>query len=87
MPVDAKGRIVREAKVLSESEVLMAWFPELALPLSRIGLEAGLLSQWIYARLAEAGFAVELIETRHVWVRSRRCRSRRIVRTPAASPS
>jgi transposase len=64
--VDAKGRIVREAKVLSEPEALMAWFRELALPLSRIGLEAGPLSQWLYARLAEAGFAVELIETRHV---------------------
>ena len=64
--VDAKGRIVREAKVLSEPEALMAWFRDLALPLSRIGLEAGPLSQWLYARLAEAGFAVELIETRHV---------------------
>ena len=64
--VDAKGRIVREAKVWSEPEALMAWFRDLALPLSRIGLEAGPLSQWIYARLAEAGFAVELIETRHV---------------------
>jgi transposase len=64
--VDAKGRIVREAKVLSEPEALIAWFQDLDLPLSRIGLEAGPLSQWLYAGLAEASFAVELIETRHV---------------------
>jgi transposase len=64
--VDAKGRIVREATVLSEPEALIAWFRGLDLPLSRIGLEAGPLSQWLYAGLAKAGFAVELIETRHV---------------------
>ncbi len=64
--VDAKGRIVREAKVLSEPEALIAWFRSLDLPLARIGLEAGPLSQWLYAGLAKAGLAVELIETRHV---------------------
>lgn len=64
--VDAKGRIVREAKVLSEPEALIAWFRSLDLPLARIGLEAGPLSQWLYADLAKAGLAVELIETRHV---------------------
>ena len=62
--VDAKGRIVREAKVPSERDALIAWFQGLDLPLSRIGLEAGPLSQWLYAGLAEAGFAAELIETR-----------------------
>jgi transposase len=64
--VDAKGRIVPEAKVPSERDALIAWFRRLDLPLSRIGLEAGPLSQWLYAGLAEAGFVVELIETRHV---------------------
>jgi transposase len=64
--VDAKGRIVREAKVLSEPEALIAWFRSLDFPLARIGLEAGPLSQWLYAGLAKAGLAVELIETRHV---------------------
>ena len=64
--VDAKGRIVREAKVLSEPDALIAWFRSLNLPLARIGLEAGPLSQWLYAGLAKAGLAVELIETRHV---------------------
>jgi len=36
------------------------------LELTRIGLEAGPLSQWLYAALRDAGFAVELLETRHV---------------------
>jgi len=64
--VDAKGRIVREAKVPSEPEALIAWFRNLDLPLSRIGLEAGPLSQWLHSGMAEVGFTVELIETRHV---------------------
>ena len=39
--VDATGRIVREAKVASEPEALVAFFGQLGLPLTRIGLEAG----------------------------------------------
>ena len=38
----------------------------MGLPLTRIGLEAGPLSQWLYAGLAKAGQAVVLLETRHV---------------------
>jgi transposase len=64
--VDAEGRIVREAKVLSEPEALIGWFGELGLAMERIGLEAGPLSQWLYAAMAKAGLAVELLETRHV---------------------
>ena len=64
--VDANGRIVREAKVGSEPEALIAWFEGLKVRPSRIGLEAGPLSQWLYAGMREAGFAVELLETRHV---------------------
>src|SRR6266545_1459057 len=64
--VDAAGKIVREGKVLSEPEALIAWFGSLRLSLERIGLEAGPLSQWLYAALREAGLAVELLETRHV---------------------
>jgi len=43
--VDAAGRIVREAKAVSEPEALVAWFGELGLAVTRIGLEAGPLSQ------------------------------------------
>jgi transposase len=64
--VDATGRIVREAKVASEPEALMAWLRGLGLELARVGLEAGPLSQWLYAAMREAGLPVELLETRHV---------------------
>ncbi len=36
--VDATGRIVREAKVSSEPEALIAWFGGLGVSLARIGL-------------------------------------------------
>src|SRR5437879_2595912 len=64
--VDATGRIVREAKVASEPEILIGWFRNLGLVVTRIGLEAGPLSQWLYAGMRDAGLPVELLETRHV---------------------
>ena len=64
--VDASGKIVREAKVASEPEALIGWFGSLGFELARIGLEAGPLSQWLYAAMKQAGLAVELLETRHV---------------------
>lgn len=64
--VDASGRIVCEAKVASEPDVLIGWFGNLGVEVSRIGLEAGPLSQWLYAGMREAGLPVELLETRHV---------------------
>ena len=39
--VDNSGRVVREAKVPSEPEALIAWFGEQEKPMARIGLEAG----------------------------------------------
>ena len=53
--VDATGRIVREAKVASEPEALVRFFGQLGLAVTRIGLEAGPLSQWLHAGLTEAG--------------------------------
>lgn len=50
----------------SEPESLIAWFSGLGIGLDRIGLEAGPLSQWLYAAMRGAGLAVELLETRHV---------------------
>jgi transposase len=64
--VDANGKIVREAKVGSEPEALIAWFRSLGFAVERIGLEAGPLSQWLFAAMRGAGLAVELLETRHV---------------------
>jgi transposase len=64
--LDGSGKLVREAKVLSEPEALIAWFGSLGFDLERIGLEAGPLSQWLFAAMKEAGLAIELLETRHV---------------------
>jgi transposase len=64
--VDGAGKILREAKVESEPEALISWFGSLGLAVERIGLEAGPLSQWLYAAMREAGLSVELLETRHV---------------------
>jgi transposase len=64
--VDSTGQIVREAKVASEPEVLVRLFRESGLTYTRIGLEAGPLSQWLHAGLTAAGFEVILLETRHV---------------------
>jgi transposase len=64
--VDASGKIIREAKVASEPQALIDWFGSLGFDLVRIGLEAGPLSQWLYAGMKQAGLAVELLETRHV---------------------
>ncbi len=45
--VDAGGKIVREVKVASEPEALVGFFGKAGLVMSRIGLEAGPLSQWL----------------------------------------
>ena len=64
--VDSTGRVIRETKVLSEPEALIGWFQEHGTLMTRIGLEAGPLSQWLYAAMENAGLPVELLETRHV---------------------
>src|SRR5262245_54941145 len=64
--VDGRGKIVKEAKVASEPEALVCFFKELGVPVNRIGLEAGPLSQWLHAGLTQAGFQTVLLETRHV---------------------
>ena len=50
--VDGDGGIVREAKVLSEPDALVAFFAELSLDVTRICLEAGPLS------VAKSGYLV-----------------------------
>ena len=64
--VDANGKIVGETKVASEPQALIAWVGSLGFGLERIGLEAGPLSQWLFAGMKGASLAVELLETRHV---------------------
>ena len=64
--VDSAGRVVREAKVVSEPEALVAFLAGLGVVVVRVGLEAGPLSQWLHDGLAAAGHEVVLLETRHV---------------------
>jgi len=63
--IDANGKIVREGKVASEPEALIAWFGSLEVSLTRIGSEAGALSQWLHAAMRTPGIEVELLETRY----------------------
>ena len=64
--VDDAGRIVREAKVASEPQDLLAVLTNPAYRFKRIGLEAGPLSQWLYSAFAEAHLPVICVETRHM---------------------
>jgi transposase len=64
--VDEAGKIVREVKVASEPEALLAVLKTPAYCFKRIGLEAGPLSQWLYSALAEADLPAVCVETRHM---------------------
>ena len=80
--VDATGRIIREAKVASEPEVLIAWFNRLELTMTRIGLEAGPLSQWLYAgieprRVSRRPFCLSLTRRSGSWQAGHSRRPRR----------
>ena len=64
--VDETGGIVREVKVASEPQALLAVLKNPAYHFRRIGLEAGPLSQWLFSALAEAELPVVCVETRHM---------------------
>jgi transposase len=64
--VDGTGKIVREVKVASEPDTLLAVLTNSAYHFKRIGLEAGPLSQWLFSALAEADLPVICVETRHM---------------------
>ena len=59
--VDAQGQIVREVKVASEPEALVALFASLGFAVKRIGLEAGPLSQRLHAALKRSGYETVLL--------------------------
>src|SRR5271168_3138770 len=64
--VDDTGKVVREVKVASEPQALLAVLKNPAYHFKRIGLEAGPLSQWLFGALAEAELPVVCVETRHM---------------------
>ncbi len=63
--MDDTGKIVREVKVASEPEALLAALKNSTYCFNRIGLEAGPLSQWLFSVLAAAELPVVCVETRH----------------------
>lgn len=63
--VNEAGKICRETKIPGYPEDLVRLLNDPALPATRIGLEAGPLSQWLLSGMAEAGLPVVCIETRH----------------------
>ena len=56
--VDANGKVFGEVKVATEPEAMIGWLQSLGVKLVLIGLEAGPLSQWLYAAMTPAGLAV-----------------------------
>jgi transposase len=83
--VDDVGKIVREVKVASEPEALLAVLKKPAYRFKRIGLEAGPLSQWLFSALAEAELPVVCVETRHMQVVLKAQITRRTATMHAAS--
>jgi transposase len=49
--IDGTGRVVREVKVPTEPEAILAVLSDEDFNIKRIGLEAGPLSQWLYGEL------------------------------------
>lgn len=62
--VDGTGRIVKEARVASEPDALIAALRGIELPLERVGLEACSLTAWLHDALRSAGLPAICIETR-----------------------
>jgi transposase len=62
--VDDIGCIVREARVASEPEALIAFFKACGMKIERVGLEACSLTAWLHARLTEVGLPAICIEAR-----------------------
>ena len=64
--VDGDGGIVREATTMSEPGSLVAFFEQLDVRMTRIALEAGPLSQWLFEGMAASGLPVVCAETRQL---------------------
>jgi transposase len=62
--VDDAGKIVREARVASEPEALVAFFSECGMMMERVGLEACSSAAWLSSALTEAGIPAICIEAR-----------------------
>ena len=64
--VDETGRVLKEARVPTEPEAIASLLAKGGFACRRVGLEAGPMSQWLYAELAAAGLPVICVEARHM---------------------
>lgn len=64
--VDETGKLLKEAKVPTEPEAIAGLLAKGGFTCKRVGLEAGPMSQWLYAKLAAAGLPVICVEARHM---------------------
>src|SRR3954453_22287858 len=64
--IDETGKVVREGKVATEPEAIIALLTGAGLEYARIGLEAGPLSQWLVNGWAKAELPFICVEPRHM---------------------
>lgn len=63
--VDNANEIVAEGKVPTDPEAITRFIDTRAGNVTRVGLEAGLMSEWLYVELTKAGLPMFCIEARH----------------------
>jgi transposase len=64
--IDERGVIIKEGKADSDPVAIALFIRHRGRRVEHVGLEAGPLSQWLYAGLAREGFRVTVMEARHV---------------------
>jgi transposase len=64
--IDERGVIIKEGKADSEPVAIAHFIRHRGRRVEHVGLEAGPLSQWLYAGLVREGFQVTVMEARHV---------------------
>ena len=64
--VDETGKLLKEAKVPTEPGSIASLLAKGGYVCKRVGLEAGPMSQWLYAELAAVGLPVICVEAQHM---------------------
>ena len=64
--IDETGKLLKETKVPTEPEAIASVLEQGGYACKRVGLEAGPMSQWLYAELAAAGLSVICVEAQHM---------------------